>query len=255
MKSLLLAIVSALLILGQSVANADDWISYYYRNPTPDRFIEEVTALSNQGILGDETKTNLIGVFLSQIILSNQEEIPNWMKQLKDLPESDQNSLRMALWLSNSPGAKSYLTSIGEERLAINEPPNILEYEPDSPEILDMWWAYFLATGEKEPVRNIISAFQYGDYIGALEAYNSSSKTEEDEIMVIHEMTFESARWSLESNMRQHKRVADICEEIFSYDELSHQEKLWLGAILVKVFPGKYVMTKIEGGQRIEKIK
>ena len=124
-----------------------------------------------------------------------------------------------------------------------------------SPEILDMWWAYFLATGKKEPVRNIISALQYDDNSGALEAYESSNKTEEDKIRVIRQMTFESARWSLESNISQHKRVADISEEIFWDEELSHPEKLWLGVILVKVFPDKYVMTKIDGGQKIEKIE
>ena len=131
MKYPLIVIVSTFFILGQPVAYADDWVSNYYRKPSPDRFIEEVTALSNQGILGDKTKANVMGVFLSQIFLANQDEIQNWMGQLKDLPEPDQKTLRIAIWLSNSPGAKFYFASIGEERFVNNKPPNILEYEPD----------------------------------------------------------------------------------------------------------------------------
>jgi hypothetical protein len=255
MKQLLISAIFALLLLAQPALAADDWLMNYYRSPSPDRFVEEIRILSSQGILRDKKSSNLIGVFLSQVFLANQERIPDWMKQLKDLPESDQDTLKMALWLSNNIAAKSYLSSIGDEKLAENAPPDILAYEPTSPEVLDMWWAYFFATGKREPIEKIISAFNYSEYEGSVESYQSGNKSEETKKKVIYELTFQAARWSLESNMSQHQKVAEIADDIFWNAELSNSEKLWLGAVLVKAVPGKYLMTKTEGGQTIERIK
>lgn len=255
MKQLLISTVFALLLLAKSAMAADDWLMNYYRSPSPDRFVEEVRMLSSQGILSDKKRSNLIGVFLSQVLLSNQERIPDWMKQLKDLPESDQDTLKMALWLSNNIAAKLYLSSIGDEKLVENAPPGILAYKPTSPEVLDMWWAYFFATGKREPIEKIISAFNYSDHEGSVESYKSGNKSEETKRKVVYELTFQAARWSLESNMRQHQKVAEIADNIFWNAELSNSEKLWLGAVLVKAFPEKYLITKTVGGQKIERIK
>lgn len=53
------------ILLPCSVA-ADDWVTSYYKQPTPDRFVVEVRALANAGALSDGNTARSNGGFSRQ---------------------------------------------------------------------------------------------------------------------------------------------------------------------------------------------
>lgn len=70
------------------VGFSSDWMTFYYQNPAPERFVEEVTALSQQGLLAKREHSGMMAVFLSRVMASNPERIESWMAELSKLPQS-----------------------------------------------------------------------------------------------------------------------------------------------------------------------
>lgn len=237
-----------LLLSFSSIAKAD-WVMDYYKNPTPDAFVLEVQNLSKLGVLSDKEYNQNISVFLSRILADNPDKTLVWMKALEGLNKADMEPVFYAVWLSNTRESKEYLKSIGATEALETKPTDFLQVPINSPNTLDALWAYFFATGQKEPIKKIISAFNYDNHSGALEAYKTSKQTEQDKQNAILDSTFMSARWSLESNIKQHSRVGDICGDIFKDKSLTNSEQLWLGVVLSKALPNKYKMTQTEPGQ------
>jgi len=102
---------------------------------------------------------------------------------------------------------------------------------------LDMLWSYFFATGEEKSIRRLISALELSKYSGAVEKFENSEKAEKDVKEAYFDAAFQAALWSLESNCRQHPLVLKYCETIFKEQELSKEERLWLGVLLSKLKP------------------
>jgi len=238
-----------ILILTFSHSVKADWLMNYYKNPTPDNFVPEVQKLSENGILSNPKHEQTVSVFLSRVLADNPEKTIEWMDELKSLEQKDMKPVFYAVWLSDTDDSKKYLKSIGATKALAAEPTNFLQVPIDNPNILDALWAYFFATGDDAPVKRIISALKYDEYLGSLEAYKTSQKTEQDKNNAIFEAIFTSARWSLESNIKNHPRVAEICEVAFKDPALSNSEKLWLGTVLSKALPSKYTITKAKPGE------
>lgn len=66
---------------------------------------------------------------------------------------------------------------------------------------------------------------------------------------------FKAAMWSMESNLKQHQRVTDLCDDFLWRGDLNKSEKLWLGATLAKALPNKYRVVREQGAMRIEKME
>ena len=227
----------------------EDWLMNYYKDPTPDAFVKEVKNLSKSGVLSDPKLKQTISVFLSRILAANPDKTLEWMKELDNLNDGDMEPVFYAVWLSNTKESKEYLKSIGAIKALQAKPTDFLQIPISSPNTLDALWAYFFATGQEEPIRKIISAFNYEEHSDALELYKTSKKTKKDKQNAILGSIFLSARWSLESNIQQHYRVAEICGDIFKDKSLTNSEQLWLGVILSKALPEKYKMTNTKPGQ------
>jgi len=238
-----------ILLLCFSHAAKADWLMDYYIYPTPDLFVSEVNNLSKSGVLSDPNQKQTISVFLSRVLADNPDKTLKWMKELKHLNKADMEPIFYAVWLSDTKESKEYLKSIGATLALETKPTNFLQVPIDNPSTLDALWAYFFATGQKEPIRRIISALNYEKHSGALESYKTSKKTEENKQNAILDSIFMSARWSLESNIKQHSRVGDICGDIFKDKSLTNSEQLWLGVVLSKALPDKYKMSQTEPGQ------
>jgi hypothetical protein len=65
----------------------------------------------------------------------------------------------------------------------------------ESPDVLDMLWVAFMASGDEKYVIQVISVLPYSTVKGNIPRL----------------LVGGSARWSLTSNAIQHKRVLDIC--------------------------------------------
>ncbi len=247
MKRILPSILILLIFFSHAIKA--DWLTDYYIYPTPDLFVSEVNNLSKSGVLSDPKHKQTISVFLSRILADNPDKTLKWMKELDHLNKTDMEPVFYAVWLSDTKESKEYLKSIGATKALETKPTDFLQVPIDSPNTLDTLWAYFFATGQKEPIRKIVSAFNYENHSGALKAYKMSKQTEQDKQNAILDSIFMSARWSLESNIKQHPRVGEICGDIFKDKSLTNSEQLWLGVVLSKALPNKYKMSKTEPGQ------
>jgi hypothetical protein len=230
-------------------AFAQDWLSHYYQHPTPERFVTEVKALSKAGNLSNPKSAALLSVFLGKVMAANPTMVGDWLNQLADLKGGDRHTLLMAANLSGTKEAQAYIARQADAERYRIKPVDIKTLEPNDPTVLDMLWAEFFATGEAMPVRRVVAALNYDKYDGALNRYAKSEKTEKDRNDAMLEAVFKAAMWSLESNVRQHQRVAEILEQIHFSGGLTRSEQMWSSVILAKAKPDKFELTQEKAGQ------
>lgn len=214
---------------------ATDWMTYYYKNPTPDKFVEKVRMMAKDESLTNPGAQPPILAFLSQLMASNPKKISEWLDALADLDDQQRSLLLAAVWYSGTEEARAYLESCKLEKYLKEKAPKILEMEVNSPPVLDMLWGCFMATGDEKPIRRIVTAFNLAKYAGALKRFKMSEKTEQDKKEAYWDATFQAAQWSLESNCHQHPAVLRHCEAIVADPALPREQRLWLSTVLTKV--------------------
>jgi len=243
MRKVFLSVLFLFLALAITTAHAkdiklDDWFNNYYKHPIPQKFVKALNSTFEKGFHKDENgNPNLSSaVFFAQIVADNPDNIDEWLKKIGKLDSEEELFLQNILWFSRAKNAKKYLT----ENFTTKEPPSILELEPNTPAILDMNWSYFLATGKKEPIRNIIKALDLFEKGISIKDYKKTKQTDKDKKKLWLGLTFEAARWSLESNCQNHEIVLKYCKQFYDSEKLNKNESLWLGTILAKVAPEEY---------------
>ena len=242
-------VLTAFFCAGGFAQDAEDWMTFYYKNPTPERFVEEVCTIVEAGHLTKKGAQPPIVAFISQVMHANPEKISDWLGAFEGLEEEQRNVLCAAAWFSDTPQARDYFRRKELSDYLDNEAPAILKMPVNNSMTLDMLWGYFFATGSEAPIRRIIKGFKLSKYEGALERYKESQKTEKDQEEAYLDAVFDAARWSLTSNCEQHPRVLEHCETIFSQGGLTEPETFWLGAVLAKVRPDKYSIEVEKDGQ------
>jgi hypothetical protein len=243
-----------LMLLATANAVADDWVSHYYEKPAPGRFVAEVQALSKAGHLAKPTTAEITSVFLGRVMAANPSQVDGWLNQLGDLKNEDRQTLLLAASRSGTKEAQAYLARQPEADKFGARPADVRDLAPTGI-VLDMLWADFFATGEAAPLRKIVSALQYSEHSGALERYATSAKTNKDRDDAMLDATFKAAMWSLQSNAKQHRKVGEILEQFYFADGLSQPEQLFLGVVLAKALPEKFVLTREQAGKWIFKRK
>lgn len=236
----LIVFVFIIIISSNAFAKAPRWYTYYYLNPNPDKFIEETKKMSHTGILSDPKTSLASTTFLSQVMAQNPDKINDWLNALNESPEVEMAPFFKAAWLSNTREAKHYFEKNHITEYNNRHPSDPLSCNLNHPAQLDMLWSYFFATGKEEPIRRIVTTFEYYKYKGAIDSYKNSEQTLVDRQKAIYEAMFKSALWSLESNSKQHVAVKKHMENIFHNDPLSENERLWLVFILNRLEPEKY---------------
>ena len=224
-----------------------DWMTFYYKSPSPERFVDEVRALTDSGVFKDRNSQPSFIAFLSQVMVQNPKKVAGWLKEFEDLDEKQHTVVLAAAWYSNTEAAQTYFKEKKLKAWAEQDSPSILEMKVDNPATLDMLWGYFMATGEQSPIQRIVSAFQLSKYSGAAKRYRESKQTEQDQKEAWLDATFQAAQWSLETNCSQHPKVLEHCEAILRDKGTPKAESLWLALVLAKVKPEMY---KIEIGDK-----
>jgi len=213
------------------------WGTYYYLRPRPERFVQAVTAMSQQGVLDREFGDIAdVAILLSQILERNPSQIRGW---LGEIDRTGRESLwEYILWYSRSKEAadilmeKSGNTGGRWSRHYESGAPVVYRMDPDQPNVLDMNWGCFMATGSREPVRNIIRAFNHVRYEEAIDGWERSRKTTRDRERLLKGMAFRAARWSVQANCTQHSRVLAYCDELLESGDLNAVERSTLKSIL-----------------------
>lgn len=204
------AATAALLLLASTASAASStgqsWLENYYQQPAPDRFESAVFELSRTGYFDEQGRVPLAIGFLASVFAQHPDRAEAWMSVSRVLPVAHQRILASALWYSNHDKGAAHLRSLARhastplrqeiEAMIARGQPDLRAAEVLSPESLSLQWGVFLATGETEPVRNILAAL------------GSSG----------NDQLAQDVRWSLARNAAQHERVLAICR-----DELNRQ--------------------------------
>ncbi len=208
-------IVTVLLVLLPYYVNAefktDDeaskWITYYYKNPEPNKLPQAVEYMSRKGWLAKKSAAPPIFGFLSGVFKDNPEKIDEWMKGFSELEEEHYGITILGLWYANLPESQEKVYEILSNNEAQKKSFNYL-YSGTSMSVedipleqgswvLDALWGKFMATGKKAPVDRIMEALPWFNIKGDVNR------------LVIGG----AARWSLSSNAIQHKLVLEYCEQ------------------------------------------
>ena len=237
------------LVLSAQAAEQNDfsnqWLAFYFRDPQPARFVEEVRALGSTGAFSRESSKPPLITFLGRVMAQNPGKIEGWMKELDNLPQEQKDVLYAALWFSGTTEGKQSLEARGIKDYAGKKAPAILTMEIDSPVVINMLWAWYFATSDEAAVRRVVSAFDLSAHEGAAERFKSSQKTARDRRAAYQDIAFKAAQASLADNCGRYPEVLRLCDKFYGGDTLNKTENLWLGMILSKAAPAKY---KIEPG-------
>jgi hypothetical protein len=215
-------------------STADEWMMFYYKKPQPERFVAEVRKMSAAGHLANKNAEPPIVAFLSRVIAQNPEQLSTWMVALADLPEKDKEVIYEAIWYSNTKAGKAHLAEHGIAKYVQTAAPDILAMEINDAPVLDMLWGYFFATGEKAPIRRIVSAMNLGERKDMSDEHNATSKNENVDNKALKQVIRYSALWSLDCNCKDHPKVKEICEGLVKSNDLTATEAKSLKSILAK---------------------
>jgi len=226
--------------MGVGSVSDDAWFAFYYQHPEPDELVAQIRALADEGLLSAEKdRMPLIG-FLSGVFDRHPTKITGWMVEFEKLPIVELSGIYDALWYANTEVASDYLAgSLAAE--AYRDPaPSLDAIHIDSPAILDFYWGRFFATGDQMPIRQIVSALEYGRYQGARQRYLDAAATATSGALFYEfymESIFAAAMWSLEVNAKTHPLIKEYCEGLLRSGKLAENEYAWLAIVLSKVSP------------------
>ncbi len=181
------------------------WMTYYYLHPSPEEAPLAIQSMHQIGYLKRENAGAPIASYFSLIFRSCPAAIEPSFKSFAEFLPEEQKLLLRSLWLAKTGEAKVQLGKLVKTQVAKgnHENEDLLKYEApeietisvDSPDVLDMLWGAFLATGDEKYVIRVISVLPYSAIKGDIARL----------------LVGGAAKWSLESNAIQHKRVLDIC--------------------------------------------
>ena len=195
---------------GQDFKSQDElgrWLTGYYQKPEPERISPALKYLSDTPLIESNAVMPTVAFFSALLKKDNAILKSVFDDVALNGSENAKVMLVNVLSLMNTPESKALLEEARNtwesQRLQaivkqqITKPHPSLDTAPiDSPQVLDMLWGTFFATGDEAPVKKIISVIHL------------EKDGHEGEIMLGG-----AANWSLASNARQYPRVLEICKK------------------------------------------
>ena len=197
-----------------SIDDFSKWMTYYYVDPEPQRIPSAIKFYSDSSLYNKENTRMITAAFFAALFKKDNELMK---KSFDDISATGSENSRLillnALHMVNSEESRALIKKAEAEwkseglknaiKKAISSSVSDIFKEPvHEAEHLDMLWATFLATGDKEPVRKIISALHLLEDGHGIEIVVGGA-----------------ARWSLISNALQHKIVYQVCKEELAKSE------------------------------------
>ncbi len=202
------------------------WMSFYYRNPAPDRVPEALEFFCDSPSCKTIAAPPMAAFFAALFKQDGGLMQKTFDRVSLDGSEKARILLVKALSLTNSEGGRKLLREAAgswqAERLRgvisqelARTPADFVPPVVGTPTTLDMLWAAFYATGDETPVLKIISVAHLGrDGEGADKVAGAA------------------ATWALGFNAKHHPRVLEICRKALETAQGSTRE------ILVEVVNG-----------------
>jgi hypothetical protein len=189
-------------------------MTFYYENPQPEKTFDAIRAIHDDCLLLLPIAQRPLIAFFSTIFRDNPSVTTQFLVRCTFLSEEEISVLAYAFWFADTGESKALLKVLSEKDknyapFLKSTPPSILESEITIPNSLDMCWGHYFASGNTQYVGKVIQALE-----------NKNNKTDPAKILL-----YGSARWSLASNCRQHKKVLAYCRSVVSrLPEASREE-------------------------------
>ncbi|MFB2982145.1 tetratricopeptide repeat protein [Microseira sp. BLCC-F43] len=214
-----------------SNSKASQWVTYYYLQPDASQLTAMVRQLEREGVFDKPSAFPPLAAFIGEVFRQNPAQVRRWLAELTFDNQAHQRIIWEAAWLSQTNQAQAELSRLAQvgdptisETLPRGVPPNLLTVAISSPSILDMLWATFMASGDERYVQRIIAVLTWKP-----EAASNPREALRQALIV------KAARWSLQSNMSQHKRVYQICQDLANNGEPALRQPV--RALLEQVTP------------------
>lgn len=191
------------------------WVQNYRQRPEPLQVPAAFRALSHQGALRDPETSGTYAGFLAGVISANPAEAENLLIRTLPLPPEDQWIIVRAIAYSGLPDWKYLMQrfyvrmpsrgvmieSYVKDKLptlkhvAFEKPKDkeAIKLDP-TPEVLDTYWGFYLATGAYEPISHIITMLPW-----------SNEKNDVDRLMV-----GSMAKYALASNAAREQDLLNM---------------------------------------------
>lgn len=221
--------------------NFDQWMQFYYKNPKPELFYASFDFLNTHDFHPGAMEPLLVS-FYGNLFRRHPNMVAVWVERVEawNLKEGMGAILYGGLKVSNLEVGKDILNSRLEKasdsqrrtlQWAINLKPGVYS-EIETPQWeghLDSLWAVFFVTGEKEPVKKIISVLPYAPDPNKGEKI-IGDPPEGPVLALTQKLTGAAALWSLLANSRQNPDVLNICKtEVETDRDQKIKEKLhWI---------------------------
>ncbi len=204
--SMLTFFLSGMLHAQEPLRDLGEWMAHYYENPTPEQLVERIKDASAAGVFGKQSSRFPMMIFVSEVVKRHPEKGMHWCKELSSLPSTEKTYIGWSFRNANIPGHEACIAHhLGLTKQDIQKIMSATRYDPlskapSNPGDLDMLWVVFMATGSEVAVNKIIDVLDRPlpekGTPGSLEAL----------------LLKEAARWSLSSNIHQHRRVEEIAK-------------------------------------------
>ena len=183
-----------------------EWVTFYYQNPSPERIPSALVYFCNSSMYKSNAAMPTAAFFSATF----RKDDALTQKAFDEVSLNGNENTKIMfiniLSLTNNPESKALLEKARNawrsERLqgiiarqATRPHEDLYGVAIESPQVLDMLWASFFATGDAIPVQRIISVLHL------------QKDGHGKEIMVSG-----AANWSLKSNAQSHPKVLEICK-------------------------------------------
>jgi hypothetical protein len=193
-----------------SIEAAQRWITYQYLSNDPERapmMIELFVAAGGHTVDPSANALGVIGVFLGRLGAAHPGVLDDWAEAAAGLSIESRLVFGYGVWDADPVGAGPRLERIAEGmddadapallELIGQQPPDLAMLTPDSPGVLDFWWAAFMAEGDTAWVDRVLAVIPAPGV-----SFEDSGLSDPARLEVA-----KAAAWSLTSNAAQHPRV------------------------------------------------
>lgn len=223
---------------GYADESKKDYLEFYYENPQPDEFVEQMKDWAADGTLENIHARPALIAFISQVVRANRDKVKTWFDGLAGLTPEQRQIFFTGLLYSRTKEADEVMTETFGEKYEQQkvETQKILEMPLDKKTTLDMLWGFFYATGSESAIRRIVTCFRF---VKAPE--NPDGVDVPKGYVPLYKELPEFAFGSLLSNAERHPRIVEILEKLLKEGEdMGKDEKEGVYDVLSELLPEKY---------------
>ena len=99
----------------KSDEEAGNWVTYYYKEPSPANIPDAIQYMSQAGWFDNEKSIAPVFGFLAGGFKNNPDQVPGWVSKLSDLKESHFSVVVLGLWYADLPDSQKRVYELLEK--------------------------------------------------------------------------------------------------------------------------------------------